>query len=201
MFRESLSKEQLQWEGGILWCRFKQLPIFLKTNFQVEPWFQFPSSFLPNSIYSLSRYFSNFVSLLGTNLPTSSYRLGVKAANLHELFPTHITEALKHSISMFDREVIISYSLISSYNTFIFSIRNTWTYSSLNLKFQLPGFISSNALLHGVEVIPFFSSSTFPTRLVWGDKNKWVKKVFSLFFFFWTATMYNTSWLKYILSF
>ncbi|KAM7477124.1 hypothetical protein LguiB_024367 [Lonicera macranthoides] len=57
--------------------------------------------------------------LSGTNLPMSSYRLGVKAANLHELFPTHITKALKHSISMFDRE--------------------------------LPGFISSHALLHGVE--------------------------------------------------
>ena len=60
-----------------------------------------------------------FASLLGTNLPTSSYRLGVKAANLHELFPTHITEALKHSISMFDQEVLISYSLISSYNNLL----------------------------------------------------------------------------------
>ncbi|OVA07952.1 Pyridine nucleotide-disulfide oxidoreductase [Macleaya cordata] len=54
-----------------------------------------------------------------TSLPTSSYRLGVKAANLHELFPAHVTEALQHSISMFDRE--------------------------------LPGFISKDALLHGVE--------------------------------------------------
>lgn len=54
-----------------------------------------------------------------TTLPSSSYRLGVKAANLDELFPVHITEALQHSLSMFDQE--------------------------------LPGFISNNALLHGVE--------------------------------------------------
>ncbi|KAJ4953631.1 hypothetical protein NE237_030463 [Protea cynaroides] len=54
-----------------------------------------------------------------TSVPQSSYRLGVKASNLHELFPPHITEALQHSISMFDKE--------------------------------LPGFISDDALLHGVE--------------------------------------------------
>ncbi|VFQ95163.1 unnamed protein product [Cuscuta campestris] len=53
------------------------------------------------------------------SLPSSSYRLGVKAANLHELFPSHITEALQKSILKFDNE--------------------------------LPGFISSSALLHGVE--------------------------------------------------
>ncbi|XP_024979945.1 uncharacterized protein LOC112516923 [Cynara cardunculus var. scolymus] len=40
-----------------------------------------------------------------TSLPSSSYRLGVKAANLHELFPVHITEALQHSISAFDQEL------------------------------------------------------------------------------------------------
>ncbi|KAJ0701627.1 putative FAD dependent protein [Helianthus annuus] len=57
--------------------------------------------------------------LSATTIPSSSYRLGVKAANLHELFPVHITEALQHSISTFDQE--------------------------------LPGFISDNALLHGVE--------------------------------------------------
>ncbi|CAL9227497.1 unnamed protein product [Arabidopsis halleri] len=54
-----------------------------------------------------------------TPLPPSSYRLGVKSANLHELFPTHITESLRQSISMFEKE--------------------------------LPGFISEEALLHGVE--------------------------------------------------
>ncbi|KAK9275586.1 hypothetical protein L1049_022853 [Liquidambar formosana] len=54
-----------------------------------------------------------------TSVPPSSYRLGVKATNLHEIFPIHITEALQHSILMFDKE--------------------------------LPGFISKDALLHGVE--------------------------------------------------
>ncbi|XP_016434868.2 uncharacterized protein LOC107761192 isoform X1 [Nicotiana tabacum] len=54
-----------------------------------------------------------------TSLPASSYRLGVRAANLHELFPTHITSSLQQSLLKFDKE--------------------------------LPGFISSSALLHGVE--------------------------------------------------
>ncbi|KAK4781305.1 hypothetical protein SAY87_017411 [Trapa incisa] len=54
-----------------------------------------------------------------TDIPSSSYRLGVRAANLHDLFPSHITEALQRSISMFDEE--------------------------------LPGFVTKEALLHGVE--------------------------------------------------
>jgi hypothetical protein len=41
-----------------------------------------------------------------TSLPPSSYRLGVKAAKLHELFPMHITDALRHSVSVFDKEVL-----------------------------------------------------------------------------------------------
>lgn len=57
--------------------------------------------------------------LLAQQLPSSSYRLGVKAANLHELFPPYITEALQNSILKFEEE--------------------------------LPGFISKDALLHGVE--------------------------------------------------
>ncbi|XAR66735.1 hypothetical protein NMG60_11013055 [Bertholletia excelsa] len=57
--------------------------------------------------------------LSGSSVPPSSYRLGVKAANLHEIFPNYITEALQNSISMVDKE--------------------------------LPGFISCDALLHGVE--------------------------------------------------
>ncbi|KAK9697443.1 hypothetical protein RND81_08G038000 [Saponaria officinalis] len=57
--------------------------------------------------------------LSDTCLPPSSYRLGVKAAKLHELFPAHITKALQDSLLMFDKE--------------------------------LPGFISKDALLHGVE--------------------------------------------------
>ncbi|KAL3824657.1 hypothetical protein ACJIZ3_020686 [Penstemon smallii] len=40
-----------------------------------------------------------------TSIPPSSYRLGVKAANLHELFPIHITEALQRAISIFDKEL------------------------------------------------------------------------------------------------
>ncbi|KAK9130331.1 hypothetical protein Sjap_010818 [Stephania japonica] len=56
---------------------------------------------------------------LVVDAPPSSYRLGVKSAELHDLYPNHITEALQNSISMFDRE--------------------------------LPGFISEEALLHGVE--------------------------------------------------
>ncbi|XP_014509658.1 uncharacterized protein LOC106768823 isoform X1 [Vigna radiata var. radiata] len=40
-----------------------------------------------------------------TSVPSSSYRLGVKAANLHQLFPMHITEALKHSLVTFDKEL------------------------------------------------------------------------------------------------
>ncbi|XP_024017962.1 uncharacterized protein LOC21397110 isoform X2 [Morus notabilis] len=57
--------------------------------------------------------------LSATSVPPSSYRLGVKAAHLHELFPIHVTEALQRSISMFDEE--------------------------------LPGFVSKEGLLHGVE--------------------------------------------------
>lgn len=40
-----------------------------------------------------------------TSLPASSYRLGVKASRLHDLFPAHITKALQCSIEMFDKEV------------------------------------------------------------------------------------------------
>nr|KYP34556.1 Uncharacterized protein Cbei-0202 [Cajanus cajan] len=40
-----------------------------------------------------------------TSVPASSYRLGVKAADLHQLFPFHITEALKQSLVTFDKEL------------------------------------------------------------------------------------------------
>lgn len=40
-----------------------------------------------------------------TSMPSSSYRLGVKAASLHELFPIYMTDALRYSIAMFDKEV------------------------------------------------------------------------------------------------
>lgn len=68
-------------------------------------------------VQTVKDFMNNKVS--ATILPSSSYRLGVQAANLHELFSVHITEALQHSISAFDQE--------------------------------LPGFISNDALLHGVE--------------------------------------------------
>lgn len=47
-------------------------------------------------------------------MPSSSYRLGVKAANLHDLFPAHITEALQHSVLMFNKEVGSPYFSILS---------------------------------------------------------------------------------------
>lgn len=62
-------------------------------------------------------FISNRLSV--TTLPPSSYRLGVRPSNLHELFPPYITEALQESLIMIDRE--------------------------------MPGFVSSKALLHGVE--------------------------------------------------
>ncbi|GAB2267492.1 hypothetical protein Dimus_002475 [Dionaea muscipula] len=38
-------------------------------------------------------------------VPPSSYRLGVKPANLHELLPRHITKVLQDSITMFEKEL------------------------------------------------------------------------------------------------
>ncbi|XWS27224.1 hypothetical protein CRYUN_Cryun26dG0096300 [Craigia yunnanensis] len=68
-------------------------------------------------VQTVTDFMENKVSV--TSMPPSSYRLGVKAASLHELFPIYMTDALRYSISMFDKE--------------------------------LPGFISKEALLHGVE--------------------------------------------------
>ncbi|TYG73493.1 hypothetical protein ES288_D04G105700v1 [Gossypium darwinii] len=68
-------------------------------------------------VQTVSGFMDNKVSV--TSMPSSSYRLGVKAASLHELFPIYMTDALRYSIAMFDKE--------------------------------LPGFISKEALLHGVE--------------------------------------------------
>ncbi|OMP03781.1 hypothetical protein CCACVL1_02271 [Corchorus capsularis] len=68
-------------------------------------------------VQTVTDFMENKVSV--TSMPPSSYRLGVKAASLHELFPMYITDALRYSISTFDKE--------------------------------LPGFISKEALLHGVE--------------------------------------------------
>lgn len=52
-------------------------------------------------------------------LPSSSYRLGVKASSCHEIYPPFITEALKTALLRFERE--------------------------------MPGYITPDALLHGVE--------------------------------------------------
>ncbi|KAK6236014.1 hypothetical protein SCA6_011351 [Theobroma cacao] len=68
-------------------------------------------------VQTVPDFMENKVSV--TSMPPSSYRLGVKAASLHELFPMYMTDAIRYSISMFDKE--------------------------------LPGFISKEALLHGVE--------------------------------------------------
>lgn len=63
---------------------------------------------------------TGFFVVSASNIPSSSYRLGVKAANLHELFPVHITEALQHSIMAFDQEVF--------YFDFAQSSKNPWVW-------------------------------------------------------------------------
>ncbi|XP_010273685.1 PREDICTED: uncharacterized protein LOC104609148 [Nelumbo nucifera] len=80
-----------------------------------------------------------------TSLPPSSYRLGVKAANLHELFPSYITEALQHSISMFDKELpgfICGDALLHGVETRTSSPvqipRSGSTYESMSLKGLYP---------------------------------------------------------------
>lgn len=41
----------------------------------------------------------------GDELPSSSYRLGVRAAPLHELLPSHLTHALKEALVAFEGQV------------------------------------------------------------------------------------------------
>lgn len=91
-------------------------------------------------------------------MPSSSYRLGVKATNLHELFPSHITSSLQQSLLKFDKEVFscLEHMIIISLNV---HLRNLTPFL-LKLEVQLPGFISSNALLHGVEVMHTFLRET-----------------------------------------
>lgn len=100
-----------------------------------------------------------------TCLPQSSYRLGVKAANLHELFPAHITKALQDSILMFEKEVCIILSFMTSKKVwwfcFLFQLKmQEFLLTSRNCLFQLPGYISKDALLHGVEVCILHSHQT-----------------------------------------
>lgn len=93
-------------------------------------------------------------------MPQSSYRLGVKAANLHKLFPDYVTETLQHSISAFDKEVLTSLLLLLlTVPVCLYFILNVLiiliNFCFLGIwNLQLPGFISKEALLHGVEVIP-----------------------------------------------
>ncbi|CAM6089404.1 unnamed protein product [Calypogeia fissa] len=43
--------------------------------------------------------------LTGDILPSSSYRLGVKAAYLHDLLPSHLTESLKEALFSFEKQL------------------------------------------------------------------------------------------------
>ncbi|KAJ9141165.1 hypothetical protein P3X46_031735 [Hevea brasiliensis] len=78
-------------------------------------------------------------------LPPSSYRLGVVAANLHELFPAQITDALQYSIPMFDQELpgfISNKALLHGVETRTSSPvqipRNSETYESISFKGLYP---------------------------------------------------------------
>ncbi|KAH0452885.1 hypothetical protein IEQ34_017209 [Dendrobium chrysotoxum] len=75
-----------------------------------------------------------------TSLPQSSYRLGVRPSNLHELLPTHITKALQHSIAVFDKELpgyICKDALLHGVETRTSSpiriVRNTDSYESTSV--------------------------------------------------------------------
>ena len=57
------------------------------------------------SVLHLSNLKLTFILILVTSLPPSSYRLGVQASNLHEIFPSYITQALQHAILNIDKEV------------------------------------------------------------------------------------------------
>ncbi|KAL9248740.1 hypothetical protein AKJ16_DCAP08334 [Drosera capensis] len=66
----------------------------------------------------------------GGPIPTSSYRVGVKPASLHELFPSHITKALQDSIATFESETTTSSPVQIP--------RDVDTYESLSLKGLYP---------------------------------------------------------------
>ncbi|RWW14135.1 hypothetical protein GW17_00022117 [Ensete ventricosum] len=88
-----------------------------------------------------------------TTLPPSSYRLGVHASKLHELFSSRITEALQQSIVAFDKEVCFArgISFPCSLSLSLSLIDDTAVCAPCD-DCQLPGYISKDALLHGVEV-------------------------------------------------
>ncbi|KAK7304839.1 hypothetical protein VNO77_42730 [Canavalia gladiata] len=80
-----------------------------------------------------------------TSVPPSSYRLGVKAGNLHQLYPVHITEALRHSLVTFDKELpgfICKEALLHGVETRTSSpiqiLRNIDTYESTSVEGLYP---------------------------------------------------------------
>jgi uncharacterized FAD-dependent dehydrogenase len=72
-------------------------------------------------------------------LPSSSYRLGVKSAPLHELYPTFITDALREAIRKFDRSMPGFITPGIKYCIML----DAWQSLTMNL--------CAEALLHGVE--------------------------------------------------
>ena len=76
--------------------------------------------------------------------PSSSYRLGVQSAPLHEVYPSYITQALRNALKHFNK--------------------------------RMPGYITKEALLHGVE-----TRTSSPVQIV-RDKqsleSEWVQGVY-----------------------
>lgn len=56
--------------------------------------------------------------VLGDELPSSSYRLGVRAAPLHHLLPSHLTHALKEALVAFDKQVSNTLTALSLFTPF-----------------------------------------------------------------------------------
>lgn len=100
-----------------LWFLYKQLLIFCPIDCQVGSqfilsfwFFFFPTFFFflilfPSPVSNFLYTYLDWFYFVVTSVPQSSYRLGVKASKLHELFPDQITEALQHAVSMFEKEV------------------------------------------------------------------------------------------------
>lgn len=95
----------------------RKAAIFGGGNFVVPV--QTVTDFLGNKLSGKKMFYLGFVQLFSglifftfilavTSVPSSSYRLGVKAANLHKLFPSYLTEALQRSILMFENQVCFS---------------------------------------------------------------------------------------------
>lgn len=118
----------------------RKAAIFGGGNFVVPV--QTVTDFLGNKLSGKKMFYLGFVQLFSglifftfilavTSVPSSSYRLGVKAANLHKLFPSYLTEALQRSILMFENQVC--FSSIFSYHSFFFCRICLSLLSSLNI--------------------------------------------------------------------